>query len=87
LWIFVAVTAVALIAILIRAWRDNPLWAAFILLVLPIFPHLFITWHGDAMAPARHALSVGLEFYLSAWLLFLLLMDQIALRIGNNKAL
>jgi len=83
LWIFVAVTAVALIAILIRAWRDNPLWAAFILLVLPIFPHLFITWHGDAMAPARHALSVGLELYLSTWLLFLLCVDRIAFRVAK----
>jgi len=81
LWIFVAVTAAALAAIPLRAWRGNPLWAAFILLVLPIFPHLFITWHGDAMAPARHALSVGLELYLSAWLLFLLCVDRIALRI------
>ncbi len=81
LWIFVAVTVAALIAILFRAWRGNPLWAAFILLVLPIFPHLFITWHGDAMAPARHALSVGLELYLSAWLLLLLCVDQIALRV------
>ena len=85
LWSFVAVTAAALIAILIRAWRGNPLWAAFILLVLPIFPHLFITWHGDAMAPARHALSVGLELYLSAWLLVLLISDQIFLRVGKSS--
>ena len=83
LWIFVAVTVAALIAILTRAWRGNPLWAAFILLVLPIFPHLFITWHGDAMAPARHALSVGLELYLSAWLLFLLCVDRIAMRVAK----
>lgn len=83
LWIWVAVTLTALIAIFTRFWRDNPLWAAFILLVLPIFPHLFITWHGDAMAPARHALSVGLELYLSAWLLVLLIADQIFLRVGK----
>jgi hypothetical protein len=85
LWIWAAVTLAALIATLTRAWRANPLWAAFILLVAPIFPHLFITWHGDAMAPARHALSVGLELYLSAWLLFLLLVDQIELRVGNRS--
>ncbi|MBI3172202.1 MAG: hypothetical protein HYZ25_00675 [Chloroflexi bacterium] len=87
LWIWVLVTLAALIAIFTRAWRDNPLWAAFILLVLPIFPHLFITWHGDAMAPARHALSVGLELYLSAWWFALLLVDQVALRVENDKAL
>jgi hypothetical protein len=77
LWIWALVTLAALTAVLTRTWRDNPLWAAFILLVLPIFPHLFITWHGDAMAPARHALSVGLELHLSLWLLALLLADQL----------
>ncbi|MBI5298513.1 MAG: hypothetical protein HY869_23795 [Chloroflexi bacterium] len=83
LWIWASVTLAAFIAIFTRAWRKNSLWAAFILLVIPIFPHLFISWHGDAMAPARHALSVGLELYLSAWLLVLLLADQILLRVGN----
>lgn len=84
LWIWVSVTLAALVAILARAWRRNSLWAALILLVVPIFPHLFISWHGDAMAPARHTLSVGLELYLSAWLFVLLLADQIALRVGKN---
>ncbi|MFZ5880498.1 MAG: hypothetical protein ACOY0R_14105 [Chloroflexota bacterium] len=83
LWIFAVLTASALIAIPPRAWRSNPLWVAFILLVLPVFPHLFISWHGDAMAPARHALSVGLELHLSAWLLVLLLADQIFLRVDK----
>jgi hypothetical protein len=85
LWIWAAVTLAAILAALLGAWRTNPLWAAFILLVIPVFPHLFITWHGDAMAPARHALSVGLELYLSAWLLFLLLIDQILLRVGKQN--
>jgi hypothetical protein len=84
LWIWAAVTLAAIIATLTRAWRTNPLWVAFILLVVPIFPHLFITWHGDAMAPSRHALSVGLELYLSGWLLLFLLIEQIALRVGKR---
>ncbi len=82
LWIWSLVSLAALIALLFRAWQTNPLWGAFILLVLPIFPHLFITWHGDAMAPARHALSVGLELYLSLWILVLLLAEQVARRAG-----
>jgi hypothetical protein len=77
LWIWSLVSLAALIAIALRAWRTDPLWGAFILLVLPIFPHLFITWHGDVMAPARHALSVGLELYLSLWILVFLLAEQV----------
>ncbi|MBK9209793.1 MAG: hypothetical protein IPL71_16465 [Anaerolineales bacterium] len=35
-----------MIAIWKRAWTINPLWGVYILLNLPILPHLFITWHG-----------------------------------------
>ncbi len=85
-WIWLVVTAAALIAILARAWRRNPLWAAFILLCLPIFPHLFVSWHGDAMAPQRHALSVGLELILSSWILILLLADEGQRLLTKNEA-
>jgi hypothetical protein len=73
-------TVAALIALWKRAWQMNTLWGAYILLCLPIVPHLFITWHGDAMAPERHALSVGLELTLCFWILVLLLGDQLLLR-------
>jgi hypothetical protein len=74
-WIWVYATLAALIAIWKKLWQDNPLWAVFICLALLVFPHLFLTWHGDAMAPERHALSVGVQFYLAFWLLNILLID------------
>lgn len=70
-------TIVALLAIWKRAWNANPLWGIYILLCLPILPHLFITWHGDAMAPERHALSVGLQLALCFWIMVFLLLDQL----------
>jgi len=73
---WVILTASALIAIYKRAWNLNPLWGVFIFLNLPILPHLFITWHGDAMAPERHALSVGLQLALCFWMLIFLIIDQ-----------
>jgi len=85
LWIWGFVTAAALIAVFSRAWHWNPLWAAFILLCLPIFPHLFISWHGDAMAPQRHALSVGLELMLSFWMLIFLLLDTVQRLLSKNE--
>ncbi len=70
LWILL--TSVALLAVWKRAWNQNPLWGIYILLCLPILPHLFIVWHGDAMAPERHALSVGLQVALCFWLMIFL---------------
>ena len=78
LWIWGLTTLVALSAIWQQRWRDNPLWAAFVILVLLVLPHIFLTWHGDAMAPERHALSVGVQLYLSFWILILLLVDRYA---------
>jgi hypothetical protein len=74
-WIWVYVTLAALIAIWKKFWQGNLLWVVFICLTLLVFPHLFLTWHGDAMAPERHALSVGVQFYLAFWLLNILLID------------
>ncbi len=73
LWMWGCCSLAALAAIWRRSWSSNRLWAAFVCLNLLIFPHLFLTWHGDAMAPDRHALSVGVQFYLAFWMLVLLL--------------
>jgi len=73
--IWAITTLAALAAIWKRWWLVNPLWAAFIFLTLLLLPHLFLTWHGDAMAPERHALSVGVQLYLSFWMLVLLALD------------
>jgi hypothetical protein len=75
LWIWIYSTLAALVAIWKKLWERNPLWAVFICLTLLVFPHLFLTWHGDAMAPERHALSVGVQLYLAFWLLNILLVD------------
>jgi hypothetical protein len=75
LWIWAFTTLAAVASVGARSWRDNALWAAFICMTLLIFPHLFLTWHGDAMAPDRHALSVGIELYLGLWILVLLLLQ------------
>lgn len=64
-----------LLAMYKQAWKINTLWGAYILLCLTLIPHLFVTWHGDAMAPERHALSVGLQMALCFWFLIFLSMD------------
>ncbi len=75
-WLWAGLTLAALVAILKRAWQANPLWVVFIMLCLTIFPHLFITWHADAMAPNRHAVSVGMQLALTMWLFVFLSLEK-----------
>ncbi len=76
-WIWILTTLGAVIAIWRRLWKGNILWAEFICINLLVFPHLFVTWHGDAMAPERHALAVGVQLYFSVWLLVILIVEMV----------
>ena len=73
--IWIVVTLAAIVALFLEAWRFNRLWAGFLLLSLTIFPHLFVVWHSEALAPERIALLVGLQLALSGWILVFLLLD------------
>ena len=84
-WLWAGLTITAFIAVAKRFWRDNALWAIFIMLCLTIFPHLFITWHGDAMAPNRHAVSVGMQLALAMWLLVFLVLEKVASYLSRAK--
>ncbi|MBL8076347.1 MAG: hypothetical protein JNM55_00155 [Anaerolineales bacterium] len=75
-WIWMGLTLLALAALYKKAWRENSLWVAYIMLCLTIFPHLFITWHGDSMAVERHSLSVGLQISLTLWLFIFLALEK-----------
>jgi hypothetical protein len=78
LWVWIVLTITAIIAIIMQAWEHQPLWSMFLFLSLTIFPHIFITWHGDALVPQRHAMSVGLQLSLCLWILAQLLLDQLS---------
>ncbi|KXK11658.1 MAG: hypothetical protein UZ14_CFX002002700 [Chloroflexi bacterium OLB14] len=71
-YLLVGLTLLSFYGIFKQAWLENPLWIIAIMLCLTIFPHLYITWHGDDMAPERHALSVGMQLAVSMWLFFFL---------------
>jgi hypothetical protein len=86
LWVWGISTLAAGIAVWKRAWRSNALWAAFVCLNLLVFPHLFLTWHGDSMAPDRHALSVGVQLYLGSWILVLLVARGMVARLRRGEA-
>lgn len=76
LWLWILMTVVSIFLLWRGQWREDPVWGVYILLYLLIVPHLFVTWFGDAMAPERHSLSVGLHFAISAWFMILLSLDR-----------
>lgn len=74
--IWILTTLAAFVGTWLQFWKDNRLWAGFIFINLSILPHLFISWHGDAMAPTRHALAVGTQLYLSFTLFGILALER-----------
>ena len=77
-WIvFLAACAILFAAVFVRAWAYNKTWWIAILLLLLVFPHYFIVWHGDVMGIYRHVVSVSIQFYLGLWILAFLIVDWV----------
>jgi hypothetical protein len=77
-WIlFLAACGIILAAVFSRAWAHNKTWWVAILLILLVFPHYFIVWHGDVMGIYRHMVSVSIQFHLGLWTLALLIADRV----------
>jgi hypothetical protein len=55
----------------------NQAWWVAILLIILVFPHYFIVWHGDIMGIYRHVVSVSIQFHLGLWTLALLIADRV----------
>ncbi len=50
-------------------WRDsNPLWVMMVLLLVSLYPMMFIIWHGEPLEIERHAVQLGIQFRLTGWL-------------------
>jgi hypothetical protein len=73
--LFALMWAAVLIATLNRAWTQNKTWWVAIGMSILLFPHYFITWHGDVMGIYRHVVSASIQFYLGMWILALLVLD------------
>jgi hypothetical protein len=66
------------------AWRSSPLWAVPLTMILLVYPHAFLVWHGDAMELGRHAVQAGIQFHLGLWLLGLLALDYYLTSSGRS---
>lgn len=62
------------------SWRRKPLWVVWAVLILSLYPHLFLVWHGDTLGLDRHALGVIIGYFLSFWFFIVLTLDWISER-------
>jgi len=83
--IFIIFEAIGLI-ISQRVYWYNPAWIVLLFMILLIYSHAFLVWHGDAMEIGRHSLQVSVQFYLSLWTAMLLTIDCVYLVKSKDKA-
>ena len=74
---------ITIIASLRKAWQKNPAWLIPMILILLVFPHYFLVWHGDVLGIDRHVITASIQLYLGTWLLVLLAVDSVFARITS----
>jgi hypothetical protein len=50
-------------------------WLVPLALIVLAFPHALIVWHGDPAGMDRHAVAIGVQLRLAAWMLLLVFAD------------
>lgn len=53
-------------------------WLVVGILLVSLYPMLFIIWHGNPMEIERHAAQVGAQFRIMGWMAVLLLLDHLS---------
>jgi hypothetical protein len=85
--LFVAMWGIMLVGVWRRVWVRRGAWWVAIGMSMLVFPHYFITWHGDIMGIYRHVVGVSIQFYLAFWLLALFSLDTVlSLRVVQTDA-
>jgi hypothetical protein len=65
--------------------RHNSPWFVVLILAVSVYPMMFIVWHGEPMEIPRHAIQIGIQFRLAAWMAFILLLDALTIRIYSPQ--
>ncbi len=61
--------------------RVNSIWLVLAILALSIYPMMFIVWHGDPLEIERHAIQIGIQFRLAAWIALIFIVDAFTIRV------
>ena len=83
-WLGVLIVAAIILG---RIEGLGPEWAIPALLLITVYPMMFIVWHGDAIEVERHAFQISLQVRLAGWMMTAFLADAWLRRLGTRSAL
>ncbi len=67
--------------------KANSGWFVVLILAVSIYPLMFIVWHADPMEITRHAIQIGIQFRLAAWMALILTIDAVTIGIFSTKTI
>ena len=82
LWVICILVGVAILGLLRYFFDENhqqSSWLVVAVLLISLYPMMFIVWHGNPIEIERHAAPVGIQLRLMAWMTVALLLDQLSL--------
>jgi hypothetical protein len=63
-------------------WKQKPprqpAWLVLTILLISLYPMMFIIWHGNPMEIERHATQLGIQFRLAGCMVIPMLLNEIA---------
>jgi hypothetical protein len=64
--------------------RAHPLWTVLGILVLSLYPLMFLVWHAEPLEIERHAAQIEVQFRLAGWVGLSLVICQWAEKLGKR---
>jgi len=83
-WLGVLIVAAIILG---RIEGLGPEWTIPALLLITVYPMMFVVWHADAIEAERHAFQISLQIRLAGWMMTLFLADAWLRRLGARSAL
>lgn len=77
MWGFLVLMVIGIVGSLIKDHSQSS-WLVVGILLISLYPMLFIVWHGNPMEIERHAAQIGIQYRLGAWMAILLLIDHLS---------
>ncbi len=78
LFIFIGVALLGVFRYLLDKNQMQSPWIVVAVLLVSLYPLMFIIWHGNPIEVERHAIPIGIQLRLMGWMTLALLLDQLA---------
>ena len=74
--VFLIIVEVSSLIMLFYRQRQ-PLWIVLAVLIVSVYPMMFLIWHAEPLEIERHAAQIGVQFRLAGWISLVLLLTEI----------